>query len=96
MNSLGERIRNLRVSNKLLLRQVAALLEIDTALLSKMERGERRMSREQVVFLSGQFKVDEKELLTLWLSDKILNSVDNDKYAVLGLNQAAKLLKNKI
>lgn len=96
MNSLGERIRNLRVSNKLLLRQVAALLEIDTALLSKMERGERRMSRDQVVFLSKQFKVDEKELLTLWLSDKILNSVDNDKYAVLGLNQAAKLLKNKI
>lgn len=96
MNSLGERIRNLRESKKLLLRQVAAVLEIDTALLSKMERGERRLSRDQVVLLSKHFKVNEKELLTLWISDKILNLLQNEKYAALGLNKAGELLKNKV
>ena len=95
MNSLGERIRKLRESKSLLLRQVAAYLEIDTALLSKMERGERRLTREQVVALSRHFEIDEKELLTLWLSDKILNSVKDDKYAALALNKATELLINK-
>lgn len=65
MNSLGERIRDLGESNDLLLLQVAAHLEIDTALLSKMERGERRLNREQVVALAKHFEVDEKDLLTL-------------------------------
>jgi len=95
MNSLGERIRNLRELKKLLLRQVAAYLEIDTALLSKMEHGERRLTREQVVALSKHFGVDEKDLLTLWLSDKILNSIKDDKYAALALNKATELLINK-
>ncbi|HET8860210.1 helix-turn-helix transcriptional regulator [Marivirga sp.] len=95
MNSLGERIRKLRESKSLLLRQVAAYLEIDTALLSKMERGERKLTRDQVVALSKHFGVEEKDLLTLWLSDKILNSVKDDKYAALALNKATELLINK-
>lgn len=95
MNSIGERIRNIRESKNLLLRQVAAYLEIYTALLSKMERGERRLTREQVVALSNHFGVEEKDLLTLWLSDKILNSVKDDKYAALALNKATELLINK-
>ena len=77
------------------MRQVAAYLEIDTALLSKMERGVRRPSRDQVVALSEHFGVDEKDLLTLWLSDKILNSVKDDKYAALALNKATELLISK-
>ena len=95
MNSKGESVRKLMESNNLLLRQVATYLEIDTALLSKMERGERRLTREQVVALPKHFGVDEKDLLTLWLSDKILNSVKNDKYAALALNKATELLINK-
>lgn len=95
MNSLGERIRKLRESKSLLLRQVAAYLEIDTALLSKMERGERKLTRDQVVALSKHFGVEEKDLMTLWLSDKILNSVKDDKYAALALNKATELLINK-
>ncbi len=51
MNSLGEKIRTIRESKSLLLRQVAAHLEIDTALISKIERGERRLTREQVLNL---------------------------------------------
>lgn len=95
MNSKGESLRKLRESNNLLLRQVATYLEIDTALLSKIESGERRLTREQVVALSNHLGVEEKDLLTLWLSDKILNSVKDDKYAALALNKATELLINK-
>ena len=44
----GERIKVLCESKDLLQRQLAASLEIDTPMYSKLERGERRAKREQV------------------------------------------------
>lgn len=88
MNVFGSRQRNIREQHGLLLRQVAALLEIDTALISKIERGERRISREQVVKLFNFFNVNEKE----WLSDKVLNSLEGEPYALDGLKQAIQTL----
>ena len=75
---LGKRIKELREERKLLQRQLAAVLEIDTPMFSKIERGDRRAKREQVITLAQQFKVDERELLTLWLADKILDIVENE------------------
>ncbi len=75
---LGKRIKELREEQKLLQRQLAAVLEIDTPMFSKIERGDRRAKREQVITLAQQFKVDERELLTLWLADKILDIVENE------------------
>jgi len=40
-SQFGNRIRILREEQNLLLRQVAPMLEMDTAQLSKIERGER-------------------------------------------------------
>ena len=93
MNSLGEKIRTIRESKSLLLRQVAAYLEIDTALISKIERGERRLTREQVIKLAKFYSVTEEELLTLWLSDKLLDTIENDPFAMQGLNKAKTILK---
>lgn len=93
MNSLGEKIRTIRETKNLLLRQVAAHLEIDTALISKIERGERRLTREQVIKLAKFYKVAEEDLLTLWLSDKLLDTIDNDPFAMQGLNKAKTILK---
>lgn len=75
---LGKRIKELREEQKLLQRQLAAILEIDTPMFSKIERGDRRAKRGQVITLALQFKVDEKELLTLWLADKILDALEGD------------------
>jgi transcriptional regulator with XRE-family HTH domain len=93
MNSLGEKIRTIRESKSLLLRQVAAYLEIDTALISKIERGERRLTREQVIKLAKFYNVTDEELLTLWLSDKLLDTIENDPFAMQGLNKAKNILK---
>ena len=51
--TFGETIRNQRESKGLLLRQVAAFLEVDTAFVSKLERNERNASREQVIKLAA-------------------------------------------
>lgn len=75
---LGKRIKELREEQKLLQRQLAAILEIDTPMFSKIERGDRHAKRGQVITLAQQFKVDEKELLTLWLADKILDALEGD------------------
>ena len=96
MNSLGEKIRALRESKGKLLRQVAAYLEIDTALISKIERGERRLTREQVIKIAKFYSVTEEELLTLWLSDKLLDTIENDPFAMQGLNKAKTILKTLI
>ena len=93
MNLLGEKIRTIRESKSLLLRQVAAHLEIDTALISKIERGERRLTREQVIKLAKFYNVTDEELLTLWLSDKLLHTIENDPFAMQGLNKAKNILK---
>lgn len=52
MNSLGRKLRELKESKGLLLRQVAAYLETDTAFLSKLERNEHRAKRERVLQLA--------------------------------------------
>ena len=75
---LGERIKELREQHGVLQRQLAALLEIDTPMFSKIELGDRRAKRTQVIQLAEYFKVDKNELLTLWLADKVLDAVEDE------------------
>ena len=91
---LGKRIKELREEQKLLQRQLAAILEIDTPMFSKIERGDRRAKREQVITLTQQFKVDERELLTLWLADKVLDALKegDDKLKQEAIKVAQKVL----
>jgi predicted nucleotidyltransferase len=79
MNSFGEQIRKLRVEKKLPLRTVASFLEIDQAILSKIERGNRKANRELVVKLAKYFAIDENDLLVSWLSDKLLVEVAKEQ-----------------
>lgn len=57
----GNRIRELRDKQGVLQRQLAALLEIDTPMFSKIERGDRRAKREQVIKLAEYLHQDVKE-----------------------------------
>lgn len=92
---LGKRIRELRNKNGVLQRQLASLLEIDTPMLSKIERGDRRAKRAQIVQLANYFQIDEKELLTLWVADKILEAVtDENEFKKDALKIVVKLLNN--
>ena len=75
---VGNKIRSLRDEQGILQRQVAAYLEIDTPMFSKIERGDRRAKRSQVTKLAEYFHLEEKELLTLWLADRILDAIEGE------------------
>ena len=87
---LGNKIRSLRDEQGILQRQVAAYLEIDTPMFSKIERGDRRAKRSQVIQMAEYFHVDEKEMLNLWLADKILDALDGEDGLKLAAIEAAK------
>jgi predicted nucleotidyltransferase len=95
MNSLGEIIRKLRKEKSLPLRTVSAYLDIDQAILSKIERGHRYASREQVIKLAGFFKVKENQLLVSWLSDKLVYEVADEEVALKALRVAEEKIEYK-
>lgn|SRR5690606_17764161 len=84
----GERIKELRESQGLLQRQLAAELEIDTPMFSKIERGERRAKRDQVLLLAKLLKADVRELLTLWLAEQVYDLVKDEDVALDALKVA--------
>ena len=74
----ANKIRQLREERKLLQRHLAAVLDMDTPMFSKIERGERPAKREHVIAIAKILTTDENELLTLWLADKILDVIENE------------------
>lgn len=92
MLSIGEQIRKLRESKGLPLRKVAAELDIDQSILSKIERGERKATKEQIIQIARIFCVEEKELVINYLSDKVLYDLKDEDLA----NEALKVAEKKI
>lgn len=93
MENLGDTIRKLREGKELPLRTVAAFLDIDQAILSKIERRQRKATREQVIKLATYFKTNENDLLIAWLSDKLLYEVENEELALRALQVAEEKVK---
>lgn len=92
MKSIGEIIRELRIKEDYPLRKVAAFLDIDQAVLSKIERGQRRISKEQVMKLADFFNYSEKELMLAYFSDRIVYELADEEYA----KEALRLAESKI
>lgn len=92
MKNIGSILRALRTNKQLPLRTIAAFLDIDPAIMSKIERGQRKASREQIVKLAKFFNVDENELLAAWLSDKIVYELADEENAM----KALKLAEEKV
>ena len=76
----------------MLLRQVASKLDVDTSIISKMERGERPIKKEQITILAEILKADKDELITLWLADQLYDVLKDEKQA----DEALKQVSNKI
>ena len=91
--NFGELIKEHRESQGLLQRQLAASLEIDTPMFSKIERGERRAKREQVLKLAELLKTDANDLLTFWLADQVYEIVKDEETAAGALKVAESTLK---
>jgi len=84
----GNKIRKLREEKGLVLRQLAASLEIDTATMSKIERGDRQARKDHLPILSEILEVDYQELHTLWLAHKVYELVIDEEDAIAALTVA--------
>jgi len=62
MNKFGETIRNIRETNGLILKQFAAKLDIDTAMLSKIELGERNAKRSHAPIFAEILKLSNSTI----------------------------------
>ena len=89
---MGDRIRELRIENNMLLKQLASLLELDPSIISKVEHGERMIKKDYIPKLAEVLYADEDELISLWLSDQIYEIIKGKKQAL----NALKLVINKI
>lgn len=92
MNKFGALIRNAREEKKMLLRHIAAELDVDTALVSKIERGEKTAKREHVLALAHLFNINSDELIALWLADQVAHLVGSEPQA----EQAIRIALNNI
>jgi len=90
---IGEKLRKLRESKELPLRKVAAAIDIDVAILSKMERGERRLTKEIVQKLANLYNYNQEELLVLYLSEKVLYEIGDEDLALKALQVAEEQIK---
>jgi cytoskeletal protein RodZ len=92
--STGEILRGKREEKGLLLRHVSAELDIDTAILSKIERNERKATKEQVLKLAEILDLDKDDLLVQYLSEKILYEIKDEELGSKALKVAEQKMKS--
>jgi len=88
-NPLGKWLRDLRQGKGLPLRVVAAAAEMDTALLSKVELGQRLPTEKQTAAFAAFFSVPLEEMEGKRIAEKFW--MDHGKSA--GAEKAASLIK---
>ena len=75
-------LKNAREQKGLKTREVAQLLGIDQALVSKFESGTRKPTREQVVKLAALLEIDLETIMVSWLKEKIIYEIGQDEFAL--------------
>lgn len=86
-------LKSAREQKGLLMRDVANLLGIDAALISKWEKGTRKPTREQVIKLASILGIDTEKLLVEWMSEVILYEIGDDDLALQALLVAEEKVK---
>jgi transcriptional regulator with XRE-family HTH domain len=93
MHKFGSLIRSKREENEMLLRHLAAKLDIDTAMLSKIERGERTAKRDHVDGLVNILSLNKTDAISLWLADQVYAVVADEEEALQALIVAEEEVK---
>ncbi len=86
-------IKAQRIKKKLLVRDVAAFLEVDSALVSRFEKGERIPTKEQLVKLTDFLQLKEKDITASWLGAKIFKAYQYEDYIVEALHVAEEIFE---
>lgn len=89
-------LKHARIEKNLKLKEVAILTEIDQALISKFENGNRKPTREQLNKLAQVLDIDITQLTIAWLKEKILYEIQDDYVGLEALREAEAELLYKI
>jgi len=92
MKTFGEYIRKSREDKGLPLRKVAAALDIDTSILSKIERNERRATIEMIPILAESLDKSKKEIELQFIQSAVITDLGELKYLKEGLKEIIKTL----
>ena len=92
MITLSEILLNARKSKGLILRKVAAEVDIDQSLISKFEKGERKPTIEQIEKLATFYQIPKQQLMVDIISEKVYNQVKDLEFA----NEILKVAEQKI
>lgn len=95
MNSFGEYLRNRREQLGLPLRKVAAELDIDTSILSKIERSERDATKEMLPTLAKTLEIQPKEIEIEFIKAFILSDFGDLKFLKSGLEETLNTIKSR-
>lgn len=87
-------LKTAREQKGLKTREVAQILSIDQALISKFETGTRKPTREQLIKLASLLEIDLEPLMIIWLKEKIIQEIGHDEFALQALKAAKEEIKS--
>jgi transcriptional regulator with XRE-family HTH domain len=79
--TLGAIFRQKREEKGLLIRQVAAVTEMDQALVSHIENGYRLPTKDQLYKLAGLYDLDFKLTYSSWLAERMIRDYGDEPLA---------------
>lgn len=91
---MKELLKNARIAKGLLVREVAAALKIDQALVSKFESGNRIPTEEQILSLATILDIPQDDIIAVWLKEKVFSEVKNYSIAPRALQMVQEQLQS--
>jgi len=92
--TFGDTIKTLREEKNLTLREVSEYLKIDTSMLGKIEKNNRKPTKDLIGKFAKLFNVSEKKLTIEFLSDSVAYQImDEEDFASEVLKVAEKKVK---
>ncbi|MBW8049743.1 MAG: helix-turn-helix transcriptional regulator [Cytophagales bacterium] len=92
--TFGDTVKKLRGEKKLPLREVAEALKIDTSMLGKIEKNNRKPTKQLIEKFARFFKVNDRDLTIAFLSDTVAYHImDEEDFASEVLKVAEKKVK---
>lgn len=80
-------LKTAREQKNIKTRELAQLLGIDQALISKFENGSRKPTRDQIVKLATVLEINFEKLMIAWLKEKIYAEIGDDHFAYEAIHQ---------
>lgn len=87
-------LKNAREQKNIKTRELAQLIGIDQALISKFENGSRKPTREQVAKLAQVLEIDYETLMVAWLKERILYEIGDDNLTLRAMNMVREEIEN--